>query len=94
MPHLRTRQSIAVSIPKAITMLPLECLQSNEHAEVAEITGDPRWVARMADLGLQCGAQVKMVSPGSPCLFELGQCRLCLRTDQSNCVFVRPLEQE
>jgi Fe2+ transport system protein FeoA len=72
-------------------MLPLECLQTNEQAEVTDVTGEPGWVARMADLGLQCGARVKMVSPGAPCLFELGQCRICLRTDQENCVFVRPL---
>jgi Fe2+ transport system protein FeoA len=74
-------------------MLPLECLQTNENAEIADVVGDPLWVARMADLGVQCGERVKMVSPGSPCLFELGHCRLCLRTDQSNCVFVRPLRQ-
>jgi ferrous iron transport protein A len=72
-------------------MLPLECLKCNEHAEVAEVVGDPGWVARMADLGVQTGAQLRMVAPGSPCMFELGQCKLCLRTDQANCVFVKPL---
>lgn len=74
-------------------MLPLECLQCNENAEVADVVGDPGWVARMADLGVHHGAQLKMVAPGSPCLFELGQCRLCLRTDQSNCIYVRPLTE-
>ena len=74
-------------------MLPLECLQCNEKAEVADVVGDPNWVARMADLGLQNGAQLRMVAPGSPCLFELGQCRLCLRTDPSNCIYVRPLDE-
>ncbi len=75
-------------------MLPLECLRSDELAEIADVTGDPRWVARMADLGVHSGARIKMVSPGAPCLFELGQCRLCLRTDQENCVFVRPVGQK
>ncbi|HQR43450.1 MAG TPA: ferrous iron transport protein A [Gemmatales bacterium] len=74
-------------------MLPLECLQSNEHAEVAEVVGDPSWVARMADLGVQHGAQLRMVAPGSPCLFQLGQCQLCLRTDPKNCIYVRPLQE-
>ena len=74
-------------------MLPLECLQSNEHAEVADVVGDPAWVARMADLGVHHGAQLRMVAPGSPCLFQLGQCQLCLRTDPKNCIYVRPLQE-
>ncbi len=74
-------------------MLPLECLQRNENAEIAEVVGDPRWVARMADLGVQNGAHLRMVAPGTTCLFELGQCRLCLRSDASNCIYVRPIAE-
>lgn len=74
-------------------MLPLECLQRNENAEIAEVVGDPHWVARMADLGVQHGAQLRMVTPGTTCLFELGQCKLCLRSDASNCIYVRPLAE-
>ncbi|HMP18132.1 MAG TPA: ferrous iron transport protein A [Gemmatales bacterium] len=74
-------------------MLPLECLQCNEQAEIADVVGDPSWVARLADLGVQSGAQLRMVAPGTTCLFELGQCRLCLRTDPSNCIYVRPLSE-
>lgn len=75
------------------SMLPLECLQCNEQAEVADVVGDPSWVARMADLGVHMGAQVRMVAPGTTCMFELGKCRLCLRTDPSNCIYVRPLAE-
>lgn len=74
-------------------MLPLECLQTNEHAEVADVVGDPSWVARMADLGVHHGAQLRMVAPGTTCMFELGHCRLCLRTDPTNCIYVRPLTE-
>ena len=74
-------------------MLPLECLQCNERAEVADVVGDPLWVARMADLGVQNGAHLRMVAPGTTCMFELGQCKLCLRTDPSNCIYVRPLTE-
>jgi len=74
-------------------MLPLECLQCNEKAEIAEVVGDPLWVARMADLGVQNGAHLRMVAPGTTCMFELGHCKLCLRTDPSNCIYVRPLTE-
>ena len=74
-------------------MLPLECLQRNENAEIAEVVGDPLWVARMADLGVQNGAHLRMVAPGATCMFELGQCRLCLRSDSSNCIYVRPIAE-
>lgn len=75
-------------------MLPLECLQCNEKAEIADVVGDPSWVARMADLGVHHGAQLRMVAPGNTCMFELGHCRLCLRTDPSNCIYVRPLQEQ
>lgn len=71
-------------------MIPLECLQQNETAEVADVSGDPRWVARMADMGVRPGVKVKMLCPGAPCIFEMGTCQVCLRTEDSVCVFVNP----
>jgi ferrous iron transport protein A len=72
------------------TLLPLDCLHSGEYAEVAEVTGEPRWVGRMAELGLRVGAVVKILQPGSPCLLEIGGCRLSLRLDNDLQILVRP----
>lgn len=72
-------------------MVPLHCLRSAEWAEVAQVDGDPRWVARLAALGLRTGARLRMVQPGSPCLFEVGATRLSLRPDAEFSVWVLPL---
>lgn len=72
-------------------MVPLHCLGSAEWAEVTQVDGDPHWVARLADLGLRAGVQLRMIQPGSPCLFEIGATRLSLRPDADLSVFVHPL---
>jgi ferrous iron transport protein A len=69
---------------------PLDCLHSGEWAEIAEIAGDPKWVARLAELGLRAGTVVKILQPGSPCLLEVGGCRLSLRLDFDLQILVRP----
>ena len=71
-------------------LLPLDCLPCGESAEVAEVVGEPRWVGRLAELGLRLGARVKVLQPGSPCLLEVGGCRLSLRIDGASQILVRP----
>jgi ferrous iron transport protein A len=71
-------------------LLPLDSLHSGEWAEVAEVTGAPKWVARMAELGIRTGTLVKILQPGSPCLLEVDGCRLSLRLDYDLQILVRP----
>jgi ferrous iron transport protein A len=71
-------------------LLPLDCVPGGEWAEVAEVAGEPRWVGRMAELGLRVGTLVKVLQPGSPCLVEIGGCRLSLRMDFALQILVRP----
>lgn len=73
-------------------MIPLDMLRSGERASVADVSGDPQWVHRMAELGLRNGSEVQMVRGGSPCLLKVGGCQLCLRTDDSSRILVCPLE--
>jgi ferrous iron transport protein A len=72
-------------------MLPLELLNCGEWAEIEEVTGEPAWVCRMAELGLCRGCRLQMLQPGSPCLLRIGGCRLSLRGDDAMQVLVRPL---
>ena len=72
-------------------LLPLEMLSRGEWALVEEVEGEPSLVGRMAELGLRAGCRLQMVSPGKPCLLEIGGCRLCLRGDCAMRIFVRPL---
>jgi ferrous iron transport protein A len=72
-------------------LLPLDCLRPGEWAEVAEVIGEPRWVGRIAELGVRVGSRVKLIQPGSPCLLEVGGCRLSLRLDEVLQIFVHPV---
>jgi Fe2+ transport system protein FeoA len=72
-------------------LLPLDLLQSGEWADVAEVVGEPAWVSRMAELGVRSGCRLCMLQPGSPCLLQVGGCRLSLRGDRSMQILVRPL---
>jgi ferrous iron transport protein A len=73
-------------------LLPLECLRPGEWAEVCDVSGEPAWVARLAELGVRVGCRVQMLRAGSPCLLLVGGCRLSLRGEASAVVLVRPCE--
>ena len=75
--------------PQAI--VPLELLGAGEWADVAEVAGEPGWVGRMAEMGVRAGCRVQVVQPGSPCLLQVGGCRLCLRGDCLMQILVRPV---
>jgi ferrous iron transport protein A len=72
-------------------LLPLEFLDRNAWADVAEVTGEHRWVSRLAELGLRIGCRLRMLQPGSPCLLQVGECRLCLRGEVAAQILVRPI---
>ena len=78
----------------AFPLLPLECLRPGEWGEVADVAGDPCWVARMAELGLRVGARLQMLRDGSPCLLQLGGGRLSLRGEAAVQVLVQPVAHE
>jgi len=71
--------------------MPLELLSCGELAVVEDVHGDPQWVNRMAELGLRTGCQLRMLQSGSPCLLQVGGCRLCLRGDDCMKILVRPV---
>jgi Fe2+ transport system protein FeoA len=73
------------------TIVPLELLNPGEWAEVVEVSGEPGWVGRMAELGVRAGTRLQLLRGGSPCLFQVGTCRLCLRGEQAMQIMVRPV---
>jgi Fe2+ transport system protein FeoA len=70
-------------------MIPLELLCHGEWAEIADVLGESSWVGRLAELGLRAGSRFQMIQPGSPCLLQLGNARLSVRTDGAMSVWVR-----
>jgi Fe2+ transport system protein FeoA len=73
------------------TLVPLELLGAGEWADVAEVAGEPTWVGRMAEMGVRAGCRLQVVQPGSPCLLQVGGCRLCLRGECLMRILVRPV---
>lgn len=72
-------------------VVPLDVLATGDWAEVAEVTGEPQWVCRMAELGLRIGCQLQVVQAGCPCLLRIGGGRLCLRGTAPEHILVRPV---
>ena len=72
-------------------LLPLEYLGSGEWAEVAEVSGEPGWVNRLAELGLRCGSRLRVLQAGQPCLLQVGESRLSLRGEDLMQILVRPV---
>jgi ferrous iron transport protein A len=71
-------------------LFPLDMMLSGEVAEVAEVSGEPGWVNRLAELGVRAGCRLRVLQPGSPCLLEIADCKLCLRGGDSSQILVRP----
>ncbi|QEL15515.1 FeoA family protein [Limnoglobus roseus] len=72
-------------------LMPLDMLRAGEHGEVAEVSGDPAWVHRLAELGLREGSRLCVVQPGTPCLLQVANGRLCLRGSECSQILVRPV---
>ncbi len=73
------------------TLLPLDLLRSGEWADVAEVTGEPTMVCRLAEMGVRAGCRLQMLRSGVPCMFQVGGCRLSLRGECCMQILVRPL---
>lgn len=72
-------------------LLPLELLGCGECAVVEDVQGEPAWIGRMAEMGVRSGCWLQMLQPGSPCMLQVGGCRLCLRADDLTRILVRPV---
>jgi len=72
-------------------VFPLDMLQAGDWADVTEVNGDPSWVSRLAELGLREGCRLQVLQPGSPCLLQIAQCKLCLRGGECTQILVRPV---
>jgi len=74
-----------------VMLMPLDMLRAGEVAEVEEVHGLPAWVGRLAELGLRQGCRLQVLQAGSPCLVDLGGCKLCLRGGECSQILVRPV---
>jgi Fe2+ transport system protein FeoA len=74
-------------------LMPLDLLRAGEWAEVEEVTGQPCWVGRLAELGIRQGCRLQVVQPGVTCLLNVSGCKLCLRGGECSQILVRPVAE-
>jgi ferrous iron transport protein A len=72
-------------------LMPLEFLNTGEWADVADVSGEPGWVSRLAELGVRIGCRLLVLQAGSPCLLQVGESRLSLRGELALQILVRPV---
>ena len=72
-------------------LMPLEFLDAGTWAEVEDVTGEPGWVSRLAEMGVRIGSRLRVLQPGSPCLLQVGESRLSVRGDWAMQILVRPV---
>lgn len=73
----------------AESLLPLDYLAAGESGYVADVDGPAAAVTRLQELGLRVGQTLRMLRPGPPHLLQLGETRLCFRSDPDVLVLVR-----
>jgi Fe2+ transport system protein FeoA len=71
--------------------VPLGELRPGEWADVAEVTGEPGWVGRLAELGLRTGCRLLLLQSGWLCLLQIGGSRLSLRGEERTRILVHPV---
>lgn len=72
-------------------LIPLDMLRPGEWGEVAAVSGEAGWVHRLAELGIREGCRLQVVQPGSPCVLQVANCKLCLRGCEQSQILVAPV---
>jgi Fe2+ transport system protein FeoA len=68
--------------------VPLDAMRDGESGYVSDISGPPAVVNRLQELGLRVGEHVEMLRSGPPHLLQLGETRLCFRSNPDVTVVV------
>ena len=63
--------------------IPIGLLSPGERGIIVEYNGHECEVKRLQEMGLDIGAEVAMISRGTPCILRVGNQRLAFRTDDS-----------
>ncbi|MFN7877542.1 MAG: ferrous iron transport protein A [Pirellula sp.] len=74
-------------------MVPLDLMSPNDCGVIVEMDGDPCFLKRLEEIGIQVGCNLRMVCPGSPCMVCIEGKRLSLRLDQHAEIYVCPMSK-
>lgn len=71
-------------------MVLLEHLKPGQRGRICRVTGHARVLRRLAEYGVQPGAEVEMIRPGCVSIIRMNGGRLCLRGSNHIAIFVVP----
>lgn len=71
-------------------LVPLSMLNAGEAGLIRELDGSQDFVKRLCEMGLSHGAEIQMISPGSPCIIAVRHQRISLRGDDELAIYVEP----
>ncbi|MEX0820123.1 MAG: FeoA domain-containing protein [Pirellulaceae bacterium] len=71
-------------------LLPLNLLVRGQCALVEQLIGPSEHVHRLEELGLRPGVAIEMLQPGTPCIVQVADQKLCFRDADLFNVIVRP----
>ena len=69
-------------------LVPIDLLRTGEVGRISEIDGDTQLAVRLAEMGLQPGAEVRMVRAGRPCIIAINNHRVSLRANELASILV------
>lgn len=73
-----------------IKAVKLQDLRNGDQACIESMMGSDQEISRLAALGIQGGARLQLLRRGSPCIIQLEDSRICLRTGKQLQILVRP----
>jgi Fe2+ transport system protein FeoA len=71
-----------------VTSVPLTHAPLRSECYVTDVAGDGAFLERLRELGIEVGAQVRVLRPGRSLLLGVGECRLALRATEASAVSV------
>lgn len=74
--------------------MPLDVANRPGWYEVEDVVLEDQTTKRLYEMGVSVGCRLKILQPGSPCMFQIGECRLSLRGSCCQGIMVREVSAD
>ncbi|MFM7109526.1 MAG: ferrous iron transport protein A [Planctomycetota bacterium] len=83
-------------IPMSVRLptMPLDLANRPGWYEVEHVCLEDQASKRLVEMGVSVGCRLRLLQPGSPCMFQIGECRLSLRGSCCEGILVRELPSD
>ncbi|MCY2946565.1 MAG: FeoA family protein [Gemmataceae bacterium] len=77
-----------------LPLMPLDLANRPGWYEIEDVSLEDHATRRLGEMGVAVGCRLRLLQPGSPCLFQIGECRLSLRGACCEGIMVREVTAE